>query len=344
MLFGLCNVPSTFQRLMELVLAGLHWSTYLVYLDDIIIYSRNTEDHFKRLQEVLERLCTAGLKLKPSKCYLFQKSVHYLGHIISEHGVETDPQKVQCVKEWPIPTCTEDIQQFLGLATYYRKFVKNFAQIAAPLYRLSEKKKAWIWNEECEVAFDTSKKKLTSAPILAFPDFTEAFILDADASSCGLGAVLAQSTGGKEQVVAFASRTLTKAERRYCATRREMLALVWAIRHSRPYLYGKPFMVHTDHSSLKWLQSFKDPEGQLAQWLEILGEYQFTVEHRPGNKHSNADALSRIPCKQCGWQEELEEPPVQAVVMATGILLQNNSHLGLETYMVTRGAVHITTG
>ena len=198
--FGLCNAPSTFQHLMELVLAGLHWSTCLVYLDDIIIYSRNTEDHFKRLQEVLERLRTAGLKLKPSKCYLFQKSVHYLGHIISEHGVETDPQKIQCVKEWPIPTCTEDIQQFLGLATYYRKFVRNFAQIVAPLYRLSEKKKAWIWNEECEVAFDTLKKKLTSAPILAFPDFTEAFLLDADASSCGLGAVLAQSIGGKSKL------------------------------------------------------------------------------------------------------------------------------------------------
>ena len=138
--------------------------------------------------------------------------------------------------------------------------------------------------------------------------------------------MLAQSTGGKEQVVAFASRTLTKAERRYCATRCEMLALVWAIRHFRPYLYGKPFMVCTDQFS-QVVESFKDPEGQLARWLEILREYQFTVEHRPGNKHSsNAHALSRIPCKQCGWQEELEEPPVQAVVMATEILLQNNSH------------------
>ena len=122
---------------MELVLAGLHWSTCSVYLDYIIIYSQNTEEHFKHLQEVLERLRTAGLKLKP-KCYLFQTSVHYLGHIISEHGVETNPQKIQCVKEWPIPTCTEEMQQFLGLVTYYRKFVKNFAQIAAHLYRLTE--------------------------------------------------------------------------------------------------------------------------------------------------------------------------------------------------------------
>ena len=275
--------------------------------------------------------------------------MHYLGHIISEHGVETDPQKIQCVKEWPIPTCTEEMQQFLGLATYYRKFVKNFAQIAAPLYCLTEKKKTWIWNEESEVAFDTLKKKLTSAPILAFPDFTEPFILDADASSCGLGAALAQTIGGKEQVVAFASRTLTKAERRYCATRREMLALVWAIRHFRPYLYGTMFTVRTDHNSLKWLQNFRDPEGQLkANWhsgLKFLlnTSSPFTVEvHRPGSKHVNADALSRIPCKQCGLQEKLEETPVEAV-MATEILPKNNSpeNGSWATYMVIGGAAHI---
>ena len=146
----------------------------------------------------------------------------------------------------------------------------------------------------------------------------EPFILDADASSCGLGAVLAQTIGGKDQAVAFASRTLTKAERCYCATRCEMLALVWAIRHFRPYLYGKPFMVRTDHNSLKWLKSFRDPKGQLPRWLEILAEYQFTVEHRPGSKHVNPDAL-------CGLQEKLEETPVEAVIMATEILLQNNS-------------------
>ena len=136
--------------------------------------------------------------------------------------------------------------------------------------------------------------------------------------------MLAQTIGGKEQVVAFASRTLTKAERRYCATRREMLALVWAIRHFRPYLYGTMFTVRTDHNSLKWLQNFRDPEGQLARWLEVLAEYQFTVEHRPGSKHVNADALSRIPCKQCGLQEKLEETPVEAV-MVTEILPKNNS-------------------
>ena len=323
--FGLCNAPSTFQRLMELVLAGLHWSTCLVYLDDIIIYSRTIDDHLKHLQEVLERLRAAGLKLKPSKCYLLQKSVHYLGHIISEHGVATDPQKTHCVKQWPIPMCVAELRQFLGLATYYRKFVRNFAQVASPLYRLTERNKTWTWNEECEVAFCTLKERLTSAPILAFPNFTQPFILDADASTYGLGAVLAQTIDGKEQVVAYASRTLTKAERRYCATRREMLAMVWAVRYFRPYLYGRLFTARTDHNSLKWLQNFRDTEGQLARWLEILAEYQFTVEHRPGKRHGNADALSRTPCTQCGRQEEPGEDSVETITVADASPPQGDS-------------------
>ena len=132
----------------------------------------------------------------------------------------------------------------------------------------------------------------STAPILAFPDFSQQFIVDVDASGQGLGAVLSQCIAGKKRVVAYASRTLTKAERRYCTTRCEMLALVWAIRYFRPYLYGRPFLARTDHSSLKWLQSFKEPEGQVARWLQILAEFHFTVEHRPGKKHGNADALS----------------------------------------------------
>jgi len=305
--FGLCNAPSTFQRLMELVLAGLHWNICLVYLDDIIIYSRTVKEHLEHLRQVFGRLRTAGLKLKPSKCFLLRKSVHYLGHILSEGGVETDPQKTLSVEKWSAPTSVEELRQFLGLATYYRKFVKNFAHIAAPLHRLTEKGRTWRWTGECDGAFSTLKERLTSAPILAFPDFSQQFIVDVDASGQGLGAVLSQCIAGKERVVAYASRTLTKAERRYCTTRREMLALVWAIRYFRPYLYGRPILARTDHSSLKWLQSFKEPEGQVARWLQILAEFHFTVEHRPGKKHGNADALSRGQCKQCGLQEELSE-------------------------------------
>eukprot|EP00731_Ephydatia_muelleri_P032339 Em0023g846a len=245
--FGLCNAPSTFQRLMELVLAGLHWSSCLVYLDDIIIYSRTVKEHLTRLEEVLERLQAAGMKLKPKKCRLLRRKVNYLGYIVSSGGVQTDPLKVECILSWPSPTTQKELRQFLGLASYYRRFVKGFASIAAPLNHLLEK------------------------------DFEIEFTVDCDASGDGLGAVLSQCIGGGENVISYASRSLTKPEKKYCATRKEMLALMWR--------------------ALQWLYSFKEPEGQVARWLESLAEYEFTVQHRPGKKHTNADALSRVPCQ-----------------------------------------------
>eukprot|EP00731_Ephydatia_muelleri_P008911 Em0004g1249a len=295
--FGLCNAPSTFQRLMELVLAGLHWSSCLVYLDDIIIYSRTVKEHLTRLEEVLERLQAAGMKLKPKKCRLLRRKVNYLGYIVSSGGVQTDPLKVESILSWPSPTTQKELRQFLGLASYYRRFVKGFASIAAPLNHLLEKGKPWEWTKVCEHAFSSLKKMLTTSPILAYPDFEIEFTVDCDASGDGLGAVLSQCIGGGENVISYASRSLTKPEKKYCATRKEMLALVWAVGQFRPYLLGRPFTVRTDHSALQWLYSFKEPEGQVARWLESLAEYEFTVQHRPGKKHTNADALSRVPCQ-----------------------------------------------
>ena len=302
--FGLCNAPGTFQRLMERVLAGLHWTSCLVYLDDIIIFSQNIDDHLQKLREVFLRLQGAGLKIKPIKCFLMQRSVHYLGHVVSSKGVETDPKKVSCIKEWPTPKDVKELRQFLGLASYYRRFIKSFALKANPLYRLTEKGRRWEWTKECGESFTNLKQALASAPILAFPNFDNDFILDTDASTDGLGAVLSQQSEEGERVIAYASRTLTKAERQYCATRREMLALVWGVRQFRPYLYGRTFSARTDHNSLRWLHNFREPEGQVARWLEILSEYNFQVLHRPGVQHGNADALSRSPCKQCGQTQE----------------------------------------
>ena len=193
------------------------------------------------------------------------------------------------------------------MASHYRKFVKDFAKIAAPLRSLTEKGKMWTWSEQCEQAFNALKHHLTSTPILVLPRYDQEFILDVDASGDGLGAVLSQISNGKEQVVAYASRTLTKAERKYCATRREMLALVWGVRQYRPYIYGQPFTARTDHNALRWLQNFQDPEGQVARWLEVLAEYNFKVIHRPGPQHGNAYALSHLPCRQCGRCTLVEE-------------------------------------
>ena len=296
--FGLTNAPSTFQRLMSTVLAGLSWVTCLVYLDDIIIFSRTVEDHWQRLTEVLQRLKEAGLKIKPSKCHLLCKSVRYLGYVVSEKGIAADADKIKCVENWPTPTDRESLRQFLGFASYYRKFIRNFADIAAPLHALTEKSKPWHWTERCDKAFVALKVKLASPPILSFPQFDRTFVVDADASQEGVGAVLSHLDDGR--VIAYASRVLTKAECQYCATRRELLALVWSVRQFRAYLWGRRFVVRTDHSALRWLRSFKDPQGQVARWLEILAEFDFDVIHRPGLRHGNADALSRIQCKQCG--------------------------------------------
>uniref|UniRef100_A0A5S6R4Y5 RNA-directed DNA polymerase n=1 Tax=Trichuris muris TaxID=70415 RepID=A0A5S6R4Y5_TRIMR len=293
--FGLCNAPGTFQRLMEVVLGSLRWTSCLVYLDDIIIHSRKEEEHVRRLGEVFSRLRNVGLKLKMEKCHFFKKEVRYLGHIVSADGVRVDPEKNEAVNNWPRPTSPKELRQFLGLASYYRRFVSSFATVAAPMNKLMKKSSRWNWAPECEVSFQELKAPLTSAPTLSFADFNQAFILDTDASNCGVGAVLAQVVDGKEVVVAYASRTMSKAERSYSTTRQEMLALVWAVRHFRPYLCGKKFRARTDHSSLRWLQGFKEPEGQVARRLELLSSYDFEVEHRAGRKHRNADALSRMP-------------------------------------------------
>ena len=299
--FGLCNAPATFQRLMDLVLAGLQWSDCLVYIDDVIVLGRTFDEHLRNLRSVLQRLRESGLRLNQSKCSFFQKEVKYLGHIISRDGVATDPSKTEKVTTWPTPTSVRETQQFLGFAGYYRRFVKDFAQIARSLHRLTERPTNFVWTAECQDAFDELRRCLTTAPILAYPDFSRQFVLDTDASDTGIGAVLSQVDGdGQERVVAYGSRLLTKPERRYCVTRRELLAVVTFTKQYRAYLTGRRFLLRTDHGSLTWLRNFKEPEGQLARWLERLQELDFEIVHRRGKKHTNADALSRLPCRQCG--------------------------------------------
>ena len=303
--FGLCNAPSTFERLMEQVLSGLQWKILVVYLDDVIVYGPTVNEVLARLELVLQRLRGAQLKLKPKKCHLFKREVLYLGHVVSEHGVATDPTKIETVKNWPQPKTQTDVRSFLGLASYYRKYIKGFSTIAKPLTGLTEKNQAFIWSPECEHALQTLKEKLITAPILAYPKPGQPFILDTDASNFGIGAVLSQEHDGHERVTAYASRTLNKAERNYCVTRRELLAIVTFLKKFRHYLYGHEVLVRTDHGALRWLMNFKDPEGQLARWLEIISRFRLTLQHRAGRIHMNADGLSRRPCTQCGQPNDV---------------------------------------
>lgn len=298
--FGLCNAPATFERLMERVMQGLQWETLLIYLDDIIIFSSSVSEGLRRFEEVLIRLRTANLKLKSKKCHLFQQEVNYLGHVVSAEGIGTDPDKITAVKSWMTPKCATEVRSFLGLCAYYRRFIKEFSRIAKPLHRLTEKGRAFLWDDNCQEAFEGLKQSLTSAPILIYPVPGESFILDTDASDLAIGAVLSQMVGGVEKVIAYGSKTLSKSERNYCVTRRELLAVVGFTKYFRHYLLGRKFLLRTDHNSLRWLRAFKDPDGQVSRWTEKLADYDFDIVHRPGKLHGNADGLSRMACKQCG--------------------------------------------
>ena len=305
--FGLTNAPATFERLMEKVMKGLQWEILLVYLDDIIVYGRTVEEEIQRLRMTFSRLRDAHLKLKPSKCHLFCTTVTYLGHVVSADGVSTDPAKVQAINDWPRPKCKKEVRSFIGLASYYRKFVRGFAEIASPLHMLTAKSAKFQWSEDCENSFQELKRRLQCTPILTFPTPEDEFVLDTDASSEAVGAVLSQVQDGQERVIAYFSRKLHKAEKNYCVTRQELLALVTALKQFKQYLYGRRVKVRTDHASLRWLVHFRNPEGQLARWLEQIAEYDLNIEHRPGRNHSNADGLSRMRCKQCGRMDEEED-------------------------------------
>lgn len=317
--FGLCNAPATFQRLMEKVLGGLPFDVCLVYLDDVLVHAPTFESLMDRLENVLGRLEAAGLKLSANKCTLCQKKVKYLGHLITEEGIGTDPEKIAAVRDWPIPRNRREVQSFMGLCAYYRRFIRNFSDIAGPLHQLSEKNRRFDWSTDCQRAFEHLKALLTQAPVLMQPRWDSPFILDTDASLHALGAVLSQKADQGERVIEYYSKTFSRAERNYCVTRRELLALVRAVKHFQPYLIGRRFQLRTDHASLRWLTSFKEPEGQVARWIQRLQEFDFELIHRPGKQHANADALSRRPCEaeNCRYCGRLEERETLAVRVTT---------------------------
>ncbi|XP_072384610.1 uncharacterized protein [Diabrotica undecimpunctata] len=247
-----------------------------------------------RLTEVFKRLRKANLKIQPDKCEFLRKEVAYLGHLVTENGVKTNPAKISCIKNFPEPKNTKEIKSFLGLAGYYRRFIPNFAKISKPLTKLLQKDVPFIFNSDCKEAFNELKNILTSDPILIYPNFEEPFLLTTYASAFAIGAVLSQGPIGKDLPIAYASRTLCGAETKYSTIERELLAIVWAVKHFRPYLFGRKFTLITDHRPLTWLFSIKDPGSRLARWRLKLEEYNYKIEHRAGKINRNADALSRI--------------------------------------------------
>ena len=297
--FGLCNAPATFQRLMQVVLSGLKWDCCFVYIDDILVASKTFEEHLHHLQLVFERLQKAGLRLKPAKCHFLRDKVPYLGFIISKHGIQPDPSKTDKVNNFPRPTNLTSLRSFLGLVSYYRRFVPHFATVAAPLHHLTKKDTPFEWNDECEIAFCQLKSLLTKAPVLVYPRFGQgqSFLLETDASGVGLGAILSQQQeDGKYHPVAYASRSLLPNERNYPISELETLAIVWAVKYFRTYLLGHPCTVLTDHASCLSLLNTPKPSAKLARWAMAIQEMDLEIKHRSGRSNAGADALSRSPC------------------------------------------------
>ena len=304
--FGLHSAPATFQRLMDLVI-GPEMDPYcFAYLDDIIVLGETFEQHLSLLTEVFHRLRSANLRLNPEKCQFGRRSLQYLGHLVTAEGIHTDPEKVASIRQLPPPSNVKGIRRFLGIASWYRRFVPDFSKIAAPLNRLLKKGIAWQWSEEQDEAFRRLKDGLTSAPVLACPNFEKPFILQTDASDQGLGVALIQHDKDGDHVVAYASRSLTDSEKKYSVTEKECLAIVWGVEKMRPYLEGYRFTVLTDHQSLRWLHSIKSPSGRLARWSIFLQQFDFEIKYRQGILNRVADALSRDPLPSTSKDEEFD--------------------------------------
>ncbi|KAG0820701.1 hypothetical protein G6F19_012320 [Rhizopus arrhizus] len=298
--FGLSSAPATMQRLMDSVLAGLKWQTALVYLDDIICFSSSFEQHILDLREILLRLREASLKIKLSKCCFASNRISFLGYILSPDGLHTDPDKVRAVASFPVPTNVETLRSFLGLAGYYRSFISKFSVLAAPLNALLAKDAPWVWSPLQQKAYEQLKTMLLTVPVLRFPDFSRPFELHTDgACSSGIGVILCQRDprNHRAYAIAYASRSLTTAERNYGVSEVEALAIVWGIRKFAHYLTGTKFTVVTDHHALQFLQNTRssDLRGRLARWALTLQQHDFTIVYRPGSQNTGPDALSRFP-------------------------------------------------
>ena len=296
--FGLRNAPATFQRLMDQVLTGIQGTDAFIYLDDIVIYGSSLEEHELKLERLMKRLREAQLKLQPDKCEFLRPEVVYLGHVISKEGVRPDNKKLVAVREFPRPQNIKNVRQFLGLAGYYRRFIKGFSDIAKLLTILTKKDTPFHWGEKQQDAFENLRKKLCEEPVLQYPDFTRPFIVTTDASGIAIGGILSQGELGKDKPIAYTSRVLNDAEQKYSTYEKEAVAILHAVTQFRPYLYGRKFKLVTDHKPLVWLQTSKDPTSRLTSWRLRLEEYEYEVIYKAGKTNVYADALSRNPFKE----------------------------------------------
>jgi hypothetical protein len=287
--FGLSNAPSTFMRLMNHILRPLIGKSVVVYFDDILIYSKNLEDHVQHVREVLCILRHEKLFANLPKCHFAQNKLVFLGFVVSANGIEVDSSKVEAIHNWPTPTNVGQVRSFHGLAGFYRRFVKDFSTIACPLNELTKKNVPFVWGNAQQKAFDELKKRLTEAPLLALPDFAKTFEIECDASGLGIGGVLMQN--GKP--VAYYSEKLDGARLNYPIYDKELYALVRVLEVWQHYLWPKEFVIHSDHESLKYLKSQHNLNKRHAKWVEFIESFPYVIKYKKGKENVVADALSR---------------------------------------------------
>jgi hypothetical protein len=293
--FGLKNATSTFTRTMSEVFKDLGSRFLKVFVDDLNVHSESWGEHLQHIDAVLCKLKEVNLKLNPSKCCFAAKAITFLGHRVSQEGIKLDPGKVEAVLRFPTPRSVTNVRSFLGLTGYYRKYVKGYSNITGPLFELTKRDAAFVWNRGCEQAYQALKAALVDAPVLTRPDFRQTFWLDVDWSPKGVGAILSQKEGRCEMVIAYASKSLTEAQKKFHPMEGECYALIWGVMHFRQYLHMKHFMLRTDHKPLEWLATVSDVHGKRGRWVGMLQDFSFKIMHRLGLRHTNVDALSRNP-------------------------------------------------
>ena len=304
--FGLSNAPAVFQELMNIVLQGCE-EFAMAYLDDVLIFSKNPEEHLRHIETIFERIRQHGLKLKLKKCAFFKEKTEYLGFVISKDGVKPDPKKVEAIRDLPEPKSVREIRGFIGMCSYYRRFVPNFSKIAEPLIDLTKKYARFKWTSECRTAFDFLKESLTVVPLLAYPDTNKPYVLYTDASNNCIGACLTQKTDDEdEKPIYFLSHKLSQTQTRWSTIEKEGFAIYYALQKLDHYLHNAKFTIKTDHKSLKCILDSPMQNKKIQLWALSIAGYNTQVEYIKGKENHCADLLSRIPFKK-GEKEELQQ-------------------------------------
>ena len=291
---GLTNAPSQFQRLMDLILSDLNGKICLVYIDDIIIFSRSRKEHIEHVRLVLDRLASAGLTLKHKKCHFGKTEVELLGYTVSAQGIAPQRQKTEVINKIPRPTTVKEIRSFLGMTGYYRQCIPRYAEIAEPLVALTKKGARFSWNDNCEVSFHQLKEELCSSHVMAHPDPGRSYIVHTDACDYAVGAILTQEKGGIDRPIQYVSKKLTETQKRWAPVMKEAYAIVYALKKLRPYLQGADFVIYTDHKPLKSLFSSEMKNSMIQRWAMQISEFGCRIEYRKGKHNVRADMLSRL--------------------------------------------------